>query len=216
MSKPNRLITPLATVIGFVNILKPDTKFNPEGDYKIKVGIPMDQAGELIEAIQGAAAEARAEFLKNPKNKPAIMKAGGPAKYKEAGLPYYEDTELGLVVFSFKSKATYLDKTTGETKQRVIPIFGGKGRIDPKKVPQFGSGSTVKVAYQVSGFANAALGSGASLRIDSVKLFEVKAFGGGGSFGDDEEGGYAPDESQGDGGDYGGEGAATDDTPTDF
>lgn len=190
--KPTVTVTPQATVFGWVNILKPDTKYNAAGDFKIKVRIPKDTKGlaAQLEKIEEAREKAKAAWLKEPKNK--------GKRIKEADLPFYEDDE-GNIVMSFKSVASWTDAKSGETRYRQIPVFGGAGRIDPKQVPQFGEGSIVRVAYTISAFANAAVGAGASLRIDSVKLIEVKQFSGGGAanhFGDDEEG-YVPDSNAG-------------------
>lgn len=197
--KANVLVTPKATVTGWVSILKPDTKFNADGDYKIKVRIPRDAKGldKLLEIIEKARDDAKAEFVKQPKNK--------GKRVKEADLPFYEDEDTGEVVMSFKSKASYIDKKTEQRKTRTIPIFGGAGRLKPDEVPNFGEGSVVRVAFLASGFCNAALGAGVSLRLDSIKLLKAVEFSGGGAnpFGDDDEDGYTPDRSDDDADPYG-------------
>lgn len=194
--KPTVLTTPKGLVHGFVNILKPDTKFNPEGDFKIKLRFPKETKGlsTLLDAIEQSRDDAKAAFQKDPKNK--------GKRLKEADLPFFEDDE-GQIVMSFKSKATWIDRKTGETRERVIPIFGGAGRLKPNEVPQFGQGSEVKVAFTINGFCNAALGAGASLRIDSLKLIKPVAFTGGAQnhFGDDDDEGYVPDSEGGSFGD---------------
>ena len=211
--KPNVYVTPKATVTGWVSILNPDTKFNADGDYKIKVRIDRDapKLGDLLEKIEQARADAKAEFVKQPKNK--------GKRVKEADLPFYEDEDTGEVVLSFKSKASYLDKKTQERKTRVIPIFGGAGRLKPNEVPNFGEGSEVRVAFQISGFCNAALGAGVSLRLESIKLIKAVEFSGGGAnpFGDDEdEEGYVPDRGGDDSDPYGDDNdAGGDDQPAD-
>lgn len=188
--KANVLVTPKATVTGWVSILKPDTKFNPDGDYKIKVRIPSDAKGlsAQLELIEKARDDAKAEFVKQPKNK--------GKRVKEADLPFYEDDE-GFVVLSFKSKASYIDKKTEERRTRVVPVFGGNGRLKPNEIPNFGEGSEVRVAYNPSGFCNAALGAGVSLRLESIKLIKPVEFSGSGSnpFGDDDDEAYVPDRS---------------------
>lgn len=217
--KPNVLVTPKATVFGWVSIVKPDTKYNPEGDYKIRVRIPSDAKGlsEQLELIEKARADAKAAFAKEPKNK--------GKRIKEADLPFYEDDD-GFVVMSFKSKASYIDKKTQERKNRVVPIFGGAGRLKPNEIPNFGEGSIVRVAFSPSGFCNAALGAGVSLRLESLKLIKPVEFtGGAGSnpFGDDDEA-YVPDSSDdgdniyGDDNDQGqdAEGSPVDESDIDF
>lgn len=198
--KANVLVTPKAIVTGWVSILKPDTKYNADGDYKIKVRIPRDAKGldKLLETIEKARADAKAEFVKQPKNK--------GKRVKEADLPFYEDEDTGEVVMSFKSKASYIDKKTEQRKTRVIPIFGGAGRLKPEEVPNFGEGSEVRIAFQASGFCNAALGAGVSLRLESIKLIKPVEFTGGGAnpFGDDDDDeGYVPDRGGADEDPYG-------------
>lgn len=187
--KATVIVTPQATVFGWVNILKPDTKFNAAGDFKIKVTIPKDTRGlaAQLEKIEDERNKAKQAFLKDPKNK-------GKRPPQDASLPFYENAD-GDIVMSFKSVASWTDKKTGETRNRVIPVWGGAGRLKPDEVPQFGEGSTVRVAYTISPFCNAAVGAGVSLRLDSVKLIEVKTFSGGGGanhFGDEDEG-YVPE-----------------------
>lgn len=186
--KPTVIVTPPAFVTGWVSILKADTKYNDAGEYKIRVKIPKDTKGlsAQLEAIETAAAQEKAKWLKDPKNK--------GKRIKDADMPFYEDDE-GNVIMSFKSVATWKDKN-GETRTRTIPIFGGAGRIDPKQVPQFGEGTKLRVAYTVSSWVTAAVGAGATLRIDSLKLLDVKLFEASAKdpFGDDDEG-YVPDSS---------------------
>lgn len=209
--KANVLVTPKAIVTGWVSILKPDTKYNADGDYKIKVRIPRDAKGldKLLETIEKARADAKAEFVKQPKNK--------GKRVKEADLPFYEDEDTGEVVMSFKSKASYIDKKTEQRKTRVIPIFGGAGRLKPEEVPNFGEGSEVRIAFQASGFCNAALGAGVSLRLESIKLIKPVEFTGGGAnpFGDDDddEEGYVPDRGGADEDPYGDDNDAGDEAP---
>lgn len=186
----NPKVTPKGTLVGFVNILKADFKYDEAGKFKFKLAIPKGKACEaLCQEIEEARDEAAEKFKKDPKNK--------GKRLKTADLPFYEDEDTGDIVFSFSSKASYVDQKTQQVKQRVLPIFGAKGRIKPEECPNFGAGSEIKVAYQLNAFANAAIGAGVSLRIDSVLLIKPVEFSGGGSnpFGDEE--GYEPEASSG-------------------
>ena len=193
--KPTTRVTPLAKVFGFVNVTKPDTKYKPEGEYKIRVKVPKEAAQGLYEDL---AALAEAEFekvqqrvKKDPKFK-ASLKGKAP---KQADLPFYEDDEDGTYVFTFKSKASFVSKkpgSEGETINRTVPIWQGNKRLKADEVPKFGEGSLVKVSFVAAGFFTAAVGAGITLRLEAVKLVKAVEYTGGGSnpFGDEDEGDY--------------------------
>ncbi|AJT60822.1 putative ssDNA binding protein [Ralstonia phage phiITL-1] len=190
--RPTTRVTPLATVFGFVNVTKPDTKYKAEGEYKIRVKVPKEAAQGLYEEL-AALAEAKLEQTiqrakKDPKFK-ASLKGKAP---KAADLPFYEDEEDGTYVFTFKSKASFTSKkpgSEGETINRTIPIWQGNKRLKPEEVPKFGEGSTVKVSFVAADFFTAAVGAGITLRLEAVKLIKAVEYTGGGSnpFGDDED-----------------------------
>lgn len=194
--KPTVHSTPKCKADGYVNLTKPDTKYKPEGEFKIKVLIPASAPGavEMYEMIAEAAAAEVAKQEKRLKTDAEFRKKCKGA-IKVADLPFYHDTEEDVFAYTFKTKASYVSKkqeTLGDVITRVVPIFDIKNKRYPAdKVPKFGAGSDVRIAYTVSPFFTTAVGAGVSLRLESVKLIKAQEFtGGGGSspFGDDDEG----------------------------
>ncbi|MEI2606484.1 hypothetical protein V8O11_22200 [Erwinia aphidicola] len=192
-TKPTTLVTPLATVFGFVNITKPDTKYKPEGEFKIRVKVPKEAAQDLYENLAAMAEKKLEDTIKRAKTDAkfkASLKGKAP---KAADLPFYEDDE-GNYIFTFKSKASFVSKkpgSEGETINRTIPVWQGNKRLRPEDIPKFGEGSTVKVSFVAADFFTAAVGAGITLRLEAVKLIKAVEYVGGGSnpFGDDEDGG---------------------------
>ncbi|UCR90926.1 putative ssDNA binding protein [Ralstonia phage RpY2] len=193
--KPTTLVTPLATVFGFVNVTKPDTKYKPEGEYKIRVKVPKEAAQDLYEKLAAQAERKLEETIARAK-KDAKFKASLKGKApKAADLPFYEDEEDGTYVFTFKSKASFVSKkpgSEGETINRTVPIWQGNKRLKPEEVPKFGEGSQVRVSFVAADFFTAAVGAGITLRLEAVKLIKAVEYTGGGSnpFGDEDEGDY--------------------------
>lgn len=211
-TKPTTEVTPKATVFGFVNITKPDTKYKAEGEFKIRVKIPKEDAQGMYEDLAARAEKKLEETLKRAKTDAkfkASLKGKAP---KAADLPFYEDDE-GNYVFTFKSKASFVSKkpgSEGETINRTIPVWQGSKRLKADEIPKFGEGSTVKVSYQVADFFTAAVGAGVTLRLEAVKLIKAVEYTGGGSnpFGDDEDGEDYQESSQES---FGDEGEASED-----
>ncbi|UCR91185.1 putative ssDNA binding protein [Ralstonia phage RpT1] len=189
--RPTTRVTPLATVFGFVNVTKPDTKYKAEGEYKIRVKIPKEAVQDLYEELAALAEAKLAQTIERAKKDPkfkASLKGKAP---KAADLPFYEDDEDGTYVFTFKSKASFISKkpgSEGETVNRTIPIWQGNKRLKPEEVPKFGEGSKVRVSFVAADFFTAAVGAGITLRLEAVKLIQAVEYTGGGSnpFGDDD------------------------------
>ncbi|ATN92958.1 putative ssDNA binding protein [Ralstonia phage RPSC1] len=193
--KPTVHSTPKCKADGYVNLIKADTKYKQEGEFKIKVLVPDNAPGavEMYEMIANAAAAEVAKQEKRLKTDPEFRKKC-KGSIKVADLPFYHDTESGTFSYTFKTKATYVSKlpaTLGDVVTRTVTIWDAKGkRYAPDAVPKFGAGSDVRVAYTVSPFFTTAVGAGVSLRLESVKLIKAVEFQGGGGanpFGDEDE-----------------------------
>lgn len=195
--KPNKF-TVRGIVTGFVNMAKPDTKYNPAGEYKISIIAQKDDPKviKLMAECQRVMGPSLKSFQEAQAKLPPVKRHRGEL---HESLPFV-DLEDGTVMFKFKSIASGTN-AKGEQWERVIPHFGADGRIDPKQVPAYGEGSDIAISCTVSGFANKVAGNGASLRLEQVKLYEVQRFGGGGAssdFDDDGEG-YSAGPTQDDG-----------------
>lgn len=198
--------TPQAKCFGFVNLIKPDTKYKAEGEFKIRVKIPVTAKGavEQFEMLAELATKAYEDTVKKAAKDPkfkATLKGKPP---KVADLPFYKDDDEGVFVYTFKTKASYVSKkesTMGQTITRTVPIFGPNGRYAPDDIPSFGADSIVRISFTAAEFFTVTVGAGITLRLEAVKLIKAVAFSGSDKdpFGDDED----------DAEDYSGTGAAS-------
>jgi hypothetical protein len=182
MSKPKnpRYTTP-AGVAQYPYLNKPDTKFNPEGEYKVNLELNADDAAEICtfldEQLAAAVAKAKKE---NP---------GKKIKEGTAGYDVNEDT--GKVTLKFKLKAKVNTKSGDSFDQKVV-LFDAKGK-PITSAPNIGGGSKVKVSYEVVPYYTAIAGAGVSLRVKAVQILELVEYSGGASadaYGFGEEDGY--------------------------
>lgn len=178
--KKPRFTTPKG-VAQYPYLNKPDTKFNPDGEYKCKLEIsdPADVA--TLVAFLDEQIEKSVELAK---------KENPGKKIKTGDAPYEVNEETGKGTFNFKLKAKVKTKT-GEIFEQRPAIFDAKGTA--LKNVNIGGGSQVKVAYEVVPFYTSLVGASISLRMKAVQVLDLVEFSGGASadsYGFGEEEGY--------------------------
>jgi hypothetical protein len=180
--KRKRFTTPRG-IARYPRLNSPDTKFNPEGDYKVDLVVKTSLVEELIQEIDKAFAAQMTETKSDPKNK--------GKKIKEADLPYRlnPDNEEETIL-KFKCKASFTDKKTGQVKPLRPGLFDKYGKEFPLETI-VGGGSVIRVSFEMIPFFVAAVGVGVSLRLSAVQVIELKEYTGGGdakSYGFEDEG----------------------------
>lgn len=160
---------------------KPDTKFNPDGEYKVNLEVDTDAAQKLVTFLDEQFAQAVAE-----------AKKANPGKKIKEGSPGYDvNEETGKVTFKFKTKAKVTTKS-GDTFDQKIALFDAKGK-PLTNAPNIGGGSKVKVSFEIMQYYTAMAGAGLSLRVKAVQVIDLVEFSGGASaeaYGFGEEEGY--------------------------
>jgi hypothetical protein len=179
-TKTPRYTTPVG-IAQYPYLTKPDTKFNPEGEFKVNLEINAEDAAEICTFLDEQLAAAVAKAKKE-----------NPGKKIKEGSPGYEvNEETGKVTLKFKLKAKVTTKS-GDTFDQKVALFDAKGKpITP--APNIGGGSKVKVAYEVFPYYTAMVGAGVSLRVKAVQILDLVEFTGGasaGAYGFGEEDGY--------------------------
>lgn len=179
-TKQPRYTTPKGTA-KYPWLSTPDTKFNPDGDYKVTLSVPVAEADTIMQFLdeQLAASEALAK-----KNNPG-------KKVKVADAPYKIDEENGTLEISFKLKAR-VTMQNGDSFEQKPALFDAKGK--PLTDVNVGGGSKIKVSYECVPFYTALIGAGISLRLRAVQVIDLVEFTGGadaGAYGFEEEDGYA-------------------------
>ena len=186
--KAERFVSPKG-IASYPHLTKPDTKFNPDGEYKVSLIVAGDVASKAIDFLTEQHEAAVAQ----------VKKENAGKRVKESELPFIENDD-GTVTFKFKLKAKVTPKK-GDPFEQKPALFDAKGKPLTGE-PKVGGGSTIKVCYEVVPYYTAIAGAGVSLRLKAVQIIELKEYSGGGnaeSYGFCEEDGFE---------------AGEDDTPT--
>lgn len=164
-------------------LLEPDTRFDAEGAYSVKLRIAEADAQGMIKTMDATWAEFQAT-LKGPKAKKAPNSLGYNMEFDEEG------NETGFVIFNFKTKASYVSKKTGKRMEMKPDLFDAKGN-PLKDLKNLWGGSIIKVNYSPAGYESGS-NLGVTLRLNAVQVFELRKGGGGdaSSYGFGEEEGY--------------------------
>lgn len=175
-----RFVSPAGRAI-YPKLNKPDTKFNAEGVYEVKLAVSDEKFTTFLEEQHNKAVEAAKAENKGK-------------KIREADLPFTVDEDSGEAVVKFKCKAKVQSKS-GEVFEQKPAIFDAKGK-SLTKAPNIGGGSILKVSYEIVPFYTAIAGAGISLRLKAVQLIGLVEFGGGGAgaYGFGAEDGYEADD----------------------
>ncbi len=186
------LVTPRGRAI-YPKLHKPDTKFDADGVYSVKLAISKQDA-------EASGMKVPEETLKELglKNKPSLIEVldayhkkqmdDSEEEYqaalkkktrnlkREADLPYSDnpDNEDEIIV-NCKMKASGLTKKKEAFTQHPA-LFDAKGKPMPKD-SNVGGGSILRVSFEPNPYFTSQLGSGVSLRLKAVQVIELKSFG---------------------------------------
>lgn len=183
-AKLPRYVTPTGTA-QYPWLTKPDTKFNPDGDYSVALTFRDDdgQFSTLINSeFEKSVAKAKEE---NPTSK----------KIREADSPITEN-EDGSITLKFKLKAKVTPKN-GEPFEQRPALFDAKGKPLDNSV-KIGGGTKMKVSFEIVPFYTALVGAGLSLRLKAVQVIDLVEYSGGGdgsAFGFGKEDGYEAEDT---------------------
>ena len=181
--KAERFVSPKG-IASYPYLTNPDTKFNPDGEYKVSLIVAGDDASKAI------------DFLTEKHNASVAQakKENAGKRVKEGELPCIENDD-GTVTFKFKMKAKVTPKK-GDPFEQKPALFDAKGKPLTGET-KVGGGSTIKVSYEVVPYYTAIAGAGVSLRLKAVQIIELKKYSGGGnaeSYGFGEEEGFEADD----------------------
>lgn len=138
----------------------PDTKFDADGVYRLKLAVPATDASGLVEMLE----EKQADHLAN--NKAKVRKEGSS--------PFELDEETNEYLFTFKMKAKVTTKDGTEFTQRPA-IFDASGQ--PCRDLKIGGGTTGKISFEIIPYANKMIGAGLSLRLKAVQIIDLVEYG---------------------------------------
>jgi hypothetical protein len=181
-----RLTTPVCK-FQYPRLAEPETKFNPEGVYKIAGLIDAKDCDEISTALD--------ELLVRHKES---LKAQAPTqKFKLVDLPWsFQDIDgAAIFVVKAKMKASGIDRD-GRRWTAAPALFDAKGQPvkDREALAKMWSGTVGRISFEAQPFYRAAIGAGITLRLRAVQVISLIEGGGDAkSFGfDDEEIGWSP------------------------
>lgn len=192
-SYPTLITSPFGTSL-WAHLIEPDTKFNPEGDFKINLKVPLKDAKPLMDQIVAAQEQALVTFKEEAKADGKAAKVIDKIKLSDI-LPFEEDDEdEDLIVFKFKRKASFINDK-GEQLHFDVPLVDATGKTIPEKSKENpGNGSLVRVMAELIPYNMATSGVGISLRLKKVQIRELVRFSSDGpGFDACEDGGYVPE-----------------------
>ena len=147
----------------------PDTKFSPEGDYKVTLKLPTNEAEPLMEKLTTVAEDYYNELVKSdPK-----------AKNLKITYPFDEETDdqgnlTGSYLFKFKQKAQVTGRD-GTNYTMKVALFDAKRNPITALV---GGGSEIKIAATIWPYKmNTTKTVGLSLKPTAVQVINLQAVG---------------------------------------
>jgi len=172
----------------WAKVFEPDTKYVPEGQYSIKVVMPVEQAAQVCEQLDSMAQAKLEEVVKEqPKLKPLLSTVPAyTTEYDDAG------NDTGNVVFNTKLKAVLTRRDGTKVSQKPLVVDAKRTPMDGSVL--IGNGSNVKVAIEPYPYMMPATKSvGVSLRMKGVQVIDLVAYGASATSIFDEEDGYVSD-----------------------
>lgn len=201
-----RYVTDIGVAV-YPYLTEPDTEYNPEGEYKVKLRLSPD--AQVYDSKRKSLGTIQ-EFLDEMQEK-SIEKAKqeNKGKIKEADAPYSFDDDSGDLLVNFKLRASGTTRDGKEFTQAPA-LFDAKG--NPFEGEEIWGGSKIKVSFEVVPFYTKLIGAGITLRLKAAQIIELRQGGGASAenYGFGEEEGYESEDEAGDNGF-----ASEDDAPTD-
>lgn len=186
-SNNNRFTTPKG-LAQYPSIKTPDTKFNPEGAYKVNLVMEDDEKTNALVSKLEAILE---DFYENDDDVLYAISKGRKVVTQDI----YEKDEEGRIVMKFKQKAV-ITKKDGSKIPVKIRQFDSKGKpIDVN----IGRDSVIKVSFTANPYYMPSTRTcGLSLRLLAVQVISLNEFGdaSASSYGFEEEEGYNGEEPE--------------------
>lgn len=176
-NKGTSLTTSKCTVL-FASLGKPNTKFNKDGEYNVKVRLPKEEGeailAKIVEVEDAAFEEAYNEALKESKKKANSVKR---AENRPCVIETNDDDEpTGFYTLNVKMKASG-EKKDGTRWSRKPALYDAKRNLltNAESLIVY-SGSEVRVAFTLTSY-NAPIGVGVSANLDGVQIIKLATGG---------------------------------------
>lgn len=178
-----KITTPICK-FQYPKLIEAETRFNPEGVYKVTALIDSQDAGPVSEQLDGLLA----------RHKDYLKQQAPTQKFKLADLPWgFEEVDgTPYLLVKTKMKASGVDRD-GRRWTSVPALFDAKGKpvTDREALRGMWSGTVGRISFEAQPFYQAAIGAGITLRLKAVQVINLVEGGGtADSYGFDEADGW--------------------------
>jgi|TARA_R110000851_G_scaffold94300_1_gene205023 hypothetical protein len=177
----NKTLTTPKGSANWVKVFTPDTKYQPEGEYSMKLIVREDLAEDTCNELDALTDAIYKKSIKdNPKLKDKLTKRTPYERVLDD-----EGNETGEIEFKFKTKARITAKD-GATYTNKVAVFDSKATPITEEV-RIGNGSTMKVTFEpISYMMQSTKQASVSLRLKSTQLIDLVEYGSANTFGEEE------------------------------
>jgi hypothetical protein len=168
----NPRFTTEAGIAIYPYLIEPDTEYNSDGEYKVKLKLAPDaEVYDVKRKSLGSLQEFIDEMLEKSVEK---AKQENKGKIKEADAPYTFDEDTGELLVNFKLYATGTTRD-GKPFTQKPALFDAKGK--PFEGDEIWGGSKIKVSFEVVPFYTKLIGAGVTLRLKAAQIIELRQGG---------------------------------------
>lgn len=160
-----KITTPICR-FQYPKLVEPETRFNPEGVYKVTALINSQDAAAVSDELDGLLARHK-EYLKQQAPAQKFKLADLPWSFGEVdGTPY--------LIVKTKAKASGVDRD-GRRWTSAPALFDSKGKPvgDRESLRNMWSGTTGRISFEAQPFYQAAIGAGITLRLKAVQVINL-------------------------------------------
>lgn len=171
----------------FPYLVEPDTEFNPDGDYKVR--LLLDPSANALNTKSGETLNLQGFLDEMMEKSYELAKEQNSGRIKRADPPYEIDETTGQLKVNFKLKRKGKTRDGQEFTQQPA-LFDAK--LNPYEGPEIWGGSKIKCSFEVAPYYTKLLGAGITLRLKGAQIIEMAERNtvSGGAFGFGEETGY--------------------------
>lgn len=163
-----QITTPVG-VARYPFLLRPHTRFDPDGEYRVTLILPRDEAQELIAAIDEAL---KASLEKAIADNPAKANKVRPANPPYAPVTNEAGDDTGLVQFNFKAKAKIKPRNGAPPFHIKLAVFDAKGQTVPDTI-RLGSGARMRICAELTPYFTELVGAGVKLRLKAAQIVDL-------------------------------------------
>ncbi len=171
--KVKQITTPAGTA-SYPFLTRPNTKFDADGEYRVTLILPANEAKPLMKSIDEAMKES---FEKAKSDNPKKAKSIRMAKPPYTNVTDDNGNETGDIQFGFKMKAKITPRNGGEPFEVKPALFDAAGQSLPKTV-SIGSGTKMKICAELIPYFTDLVGAGITLRLKAVQIIELIEYNG--------------------------------------